>query len=415
MGWFEDAGLGVFVHWGHGSTRGWELSWPLVGGGGVLPFCQDVPAEDYHRNAADFSPEPGSPQRWLERAARAGARYAVLTAKHHDGFALYPTRAGDFSIAGTPYGGDLVREYVEAARALGLRVGLYFSLCDWHHPDYPAFRDEHRPYRFGIEPKPSEEQWQRFRRFLFAQLRELLTDYGRIDLLWFDGGWERSAAQWDSPALEAMIRELQPGILINDRLPGVGDFETPEQFIPPRPPARAWETCLTMNESWAWNPADTRYKSARQLVHALCEIAGRGGNLLLNLGPRGDGSLPPEQVERLGALERWMQSHGAAVHDVRPGLEPWQFYGPSTRQGGRLYLHLLLRPYEAVVVRGLPVRRVRAVRELRSGRALDHSARCTVLDELFNSDPRGELAIAVPHELLDPLATVLELEIEGPF
>jgi alpha-L-fucosidase len=305
-----------------------------------------------------------------------------------------------------------VREYVEAARDLGLAVGFYFSLCDWHHPDYPAFRDEHRPYRFGRQSKPSEEQWGRFRAFLEAQLRELLGGYGKVDLLWFDGGWERSAAEWRSDELEKLIRGLQPGIVINDRLPGVGDFDTPEQFIPAQPPLRPWETCLTMNESWAWNPADRDYKSARQLVHALCEVAGRGGNLLLNVSPRGDGSLPPEQVERLDAIAGWMDRNAAAILDTEPGLEPWQFYGPSTRKGDRVFLHLLMRPYDdGVTVRGLPIKRIARVRELASGSELAFATRCPIIDQLFNADPIGEATIRVPERLVDPLATVLEVQI----
>src|SRR5262249_33957448 len=297
VAWFAGARFGLFIHWGHGSQRGWELSWPLVGGVRNLRHCQDVPAETYHANARTFAPRPGAAREWLAAAPRCGVRYAVVTAKHHGGFALFRSRVSDFSIAATPYPGDLVREYVDATRAAGLRIGLYFSLCDWHHPDYPPFTDADRPYRFGLAPRPTDAQWARYSEFLFAQLRELLTDYGHIDLLWFDGGWERSAEAWRARELEAMIRALQPGIAINDRLPGAGDYNTPEQFIPPDPPGRAWETCLTMNESWAWNPADRDYKSARALVHALCEIAGRGGNLLLDVSPMGDGALPPEQVE----------------------------------------------------------------------------------------------------------------------
>src|SRR5215831_17408989 len=263
--WFARARFGLFVHWGHGSRRGWELSWPLVGGLRSLRHCQDVPAETYHANARAFAPRPGAGRAWIAAAKRCGMRYAVFTAKHHDGFALFPTRASDFSI--------------EAARAADVRVGLYFSLCDWHHPDYPPFSDADRPYRYGLAPRPTDEQWARYTTFLFTQIRELLENYGRIDLLWFDGGWERSADAWRARELEAMIRALQPDIVINDRLPGAGDYDTPEQFIPPEPPARTWETCLTMNESWAWNPDDRNYKSARALVHALCEVAGRGGNL----------------------------------------------------------------------------------------------------------------------------------------
>ncbi len=409
--WFDSARFGMFIHWGHVSQKGWELSWPLVGGNTVLPACQDVPAEVYHESAPTFAPQPGAPRRWLERAKRAGMRYAVFVAKHHDGFAMYPTRAGDFSVAVSRYRGDLVREYVDAARDLGLRVGLYFSLCDWHHPDYPPFTDADRPYRMGLAPRPTAEQWQRYLDFLFAQVRELLTEYGTIDLLWFDGGWERSFDEWRSKDLHDLIRSLQPDILINDRLPGYGDFDTPEQFVPPQPPGRAWETCMTMNDTWGYSPSDTNYKSARELVHALCEVAGRGGNLLLNVSPSADGSLPPEQTERLDAVADWMAAYGAAIHDTGPGLEPWQFYGPSTRRGRFLFLHLLLRPYESVAVRGLPIRRVRAVRELRSGAVLEHRTRCSIPDMLFNDDPVGELIVSVPESLLHPLATVLEVEL----
>ena len=408
--WFDTARFGMFIHWGHVSQQGWELSWPLVGGAPVFPACQDVPAAEYHAGATRFSPTPGAARDWMARARRAGMTYAVLTTKHHDGFALWPTRAADWSIARTPYGGDLVREYVDAARAEGLRVGFYFSLSDWHHPDYPPFTDADRPYRYGQVPKPTAEQWERFVAVLFRQIEELLTDYGRIDLLWFDGGWERSAEAWHCAELEARIRALQPEILINDRLPGSGDFDTPEQFVPPQPPARAWETCLTMNDSWGWNPTDTHYKSARSLVHTLCEVAGRGGNLLLNVSPTGDGSLPPAHVERLDAITRWMEAYGESVVGTAPGLEPWQFYGPSTRRGGTVYLHLLQRPYDSVTLRGVYIKRVRAARELRSGTSLAFRSRCTIIDQLLNSDPLGELTIDVPESLLDPLATVIAVD-----
>src|SRR5262245_51336747 len=252
--WFAGARLGLFVHWGHGRRRGWELSRPLVGGAPNLHHCQDVPAEAYHANAAAFLPERGAARGWLEQARRCGMRYAVLTTKHHDGFALWPSAASDFSIARTAYRGDLVGEFVEATRAAGLRVGFYFSLCDWLHPDYPAFTDADRPYRFGMAPRPTDAQWTRFHAALCTQLRELLTGYGRIDLLWFDGGWERSSETWRTPELVELIRSLQPDLVLNDRLPGAGDYDTPEQFVPPEPPGRPWETCLTMNESWAWNP-----------------------------------------------------------------------------------------------------------------------------------------------------------------
>jgi alpha-L-fucosidase len=168
---------------------------------------------------------------------------------------------------------------------------------------------------------------------------------------------------------------------------------------------------MTMNESWAWNPSDRDYKSARALVHALCEVAGRGGNLLLNVSPTADGSLPAEQIERLDALAGWMERHADAILDTAPGLEPWQFYGPSTRKDRRIFLHLLMRPYDAITVRGVPIRRIAKVRHLASGRALEFATRSTILDQLFNADPSGEATIRVPEDLIDPLATVIELEI----
>lgn len=410
--WFDTARFGMFVHWGHSSQQGIELSWPLVGGIANLP-SSNVGVESYHASAATFDPQAWDAQALARRAKALGMQYAVLTTKHHDGFSMFHTKQSEFSIEHTPFGRDIVREFVDAMRGEGLRVGLYFSLIDWHHPDYPAFREEHKPYVFGKPRKPTAEQWERFVPFMFAQVRELLTEYGKIDVIWFDGQWERRPEEWQATELAEMIRELQPGILINDRLPGAGDFETPEQFIPPQPRATAWETCLTMNESWAYNPADHRWKSARALVHMLCEVAGRGGNLLLNVGPMGDGSLPGEITERLDAIQPWMAKHRESIIGTTPGLEPWQFYGPSTRRDETIYLHLLMRPYETVSVRGVPVKRVQSVRVVGSGTELRHHGRTQILDEWFNPDPMGELTINVPENEIDDLATVIAIEFKG--
>jgi alpha-L-fucosidase len=207
-----------------------------------------------------------------------------------------------------------------------------------------------------------------------------------------------------------MIRELQRGILINDRLPGSGDYVTPEQFVPAQPLERAWETCMTMNESWGYNPEDRRYKSARALIHRLCEIAGRGGNLLLNVSPRGDGTLPPEQSERIDEMSRWMQRHGESILGTTAGLEPWQFYGPSTKRNGATYLHLLMRPYDSVTVRGVRVKRLRSATILGSGEQLKWHRRTTIADMWANLDPLGELTIRIPESSLDPNCTVIKLD-----
>ncbi len=409
--WFDGARLGMFVHWGFASQHGIELSWPLVGGIPVLPYSTGVAVDDYYRGALDFSPHPGAARRWLACAREAGMRYAVLTTRHHDGFALWPSKYTDFSIKATAYKGDLVAEFVEAARAEGVRVGFYLSLSDWHHPDYPPFTAADASYGAFLGRRPPADAWTRYVDCLFGQVQELLTNYGPIDVLWFDGQWERTAEEWRAAELRELIRSLQPECLVNDRLAGQGDYITPEQSIPPESPAGRWETCMTMNRTWGFHPGDAEYKSARRLVHSLCETAGKGGNLLLNVSPRGDGTLPPEQLDRLATMASWMHRNGEAIYDTSPGLAPWQFYGPSTRKGSRMFAFLLMRPYETVSVRGVRIKDVKSVRVLGTGEELSFTTNATAEQEIFGRDPVGEVVIDVPAHVLDPIATVLEIEL----
>jgi alpha-L-fucosidase len=410
--WFTSARFGLFIHWGASSQRGWELSWPLVGGIGLLPQAQAVSVDEYHSTARTFNPVKFNPRNWARLAKRAGMQYAVLTSKHHDGFAMFHSRHTSYTIEDTPFRRDIVREYVEAFRAEDIRVGLYFSLIDWHHPDYPAFAESDKPYRWGHWRRGTDAEWSRFRSSMFGQIRELLTNYGKIDLLWFDGGWERTPEEWQARELERMIRELQPEIVINDRLPGSGDYDTPEQAVPARAPARAWETCMTMNNSWGHNPSDRHYKSVRSLINTLSEVAAKGGRLLLNVGPSGDGSLAVEQAERLEAIADWMARNGESIVGTQPGLEAWQFYGPSTRSANRVYLHLLARPYDTISVRGIHVRKVQAARVLASGEQLRIHRRAVVTEMMFNQDPVGELIIDVPENAIAPPQTVIALDFE---
>jgi alpha-L-fucosidase len=345
-------------------------------------------------------------------AKRAGMQYAVLTSKHHDGFSMFHTAHSDYSIEYSPFKRDIVHEYTDAFRAEGLKVGLYYSLIDWHHPDYPTFLESDKPYKWGNWRRSSPENWDRFITFMFAQMRELLTNYGKIDLLWFDGGWERAPEEWKAHELVVMIRSLQPEVVINDRLPGYGDYQTPEQAVPPKAPNGPWETCLTMNNSWGYNPSDRDLKSARALIHMLCEVAGKGGNLLLNVSPMGDGALPPEQIERLEAIGDWLARNGEAIVGTEPGLEPWQFYGPSTRRGNRVYLLSVMKPYESISVRGVKVKRFGAARPLQSTKPLKVRKRISAGDLLFNQDPVGELIIETPKSALDSIATVIAVDFK---
>jgi alpha-L-fucosidase len=405
--WFDSAAFGMFIHWGFISTRGWELSWPLVGGIPVLPYSLgDINVDDYYRTAAEFAPPPRAADQWMAAARDAGMRYAVLTTRHHDGFALWPSKYTDFAAPR-----DLVAEFVDAARANDIRVGFYLSLSDWHHPDYPPFSDDDASYMAYLGRRPAPDVWARYVDCLFGQVQELLTNYGPVDVMWFDGQWERTADEWRAGELRELIRSLQPDTLVNDRLPRQGDYTTPEQSIPPTPPEGRWETCMTMNKTWGFHPGDREYKSVHRLVHTLAETRAKGGNLLLNVSPRADGSLPPEQLSRLAAVGEWVARNGDAIRDVTPGFEPWQFYGPSTRRDDRYYVFLTMRPYETVSVRGVRVGKVRGVRVL-DGDHLAFTTSATAEQELFGGDPVGEVIIDVPERVLDPIATVLEIAIE---
>lgn len=411
--WFDGAGLGMFIHWDHASQQGLEISWPMVGGiSDFLPHGQSVSVEQYHSSAVTFEPANFDAVALARLAKSAGMTYAVFTAKHHSGYSMFFTRLSDFSVEYSPCRRDLVGEFVDAFRGEGLRIGIYYSLSDWHHPDYPAFTEEHKPYRPGATPPmPPPEVWERYIEYFHGQIRELLTGYGQIDLVWFDGWWERPADAWRADELAGLIRSLQPGIMINDRLAGQGDYTTYEQFAPPTAPQARFEVCMTMNESWGFNPSDDLYKTECSLVQTLCEVVAHGGNLLLNVSPRGDGSLPAEQIERLEALARWMTVNGESVHGTSRGLEPWQFYGPSTAKNDRIYLFLLYRPFDSITLRGVPVKRVTRVQLLATGEPLEFTTRTSLIDRIA-PDPTGELTIGVPRDLDDEFATVVVLDVK---
>ena len=406
--WFADARFGMFVHWGMYSASGWEPSWPLVGGNVAFPHGQDVPVADYYATSGSFCPPVGAPVEWMRLAKACGMQYAVLTTKHHDGFALFGGETATFGIQDNEAGRDLVGEFVDAARDAGLRVGLYLSLPDWHDPDYPAWTDEMRPYGYAF-PTPEPEAWSRFSARLQAQLRHLLSAYGRIDTLWFDGGWEHSAKRWGSGELERIIRELQPDIVVNDRLPEVGDYESPEQSVPHPAPEGPWEVCMTMNQSWGPVEADPDRKSARYLLTVLTEVAAGGGNLLLNISPEGDGAVPGWQRERLETIAAWMDRNGDSVLGTTRGLEPWQFHGPSTRRGATTFLFCDGRPQEFVVLRGVIGSQITSIRAVGTGAELSFELQLGALERILGGHGLCDVIIAVPEAALDPVLTVLEV------
>lgn len=404
---FRDDHLGMFIHWGPYSTRSIEASWPL--------FRGTVSWAEYEAMADVFDPVDFDPVQWATLAKNAGARYMVLTTKHHDGYALWDTKLSDYSSVHRKASRDFITPYVEACRAAGLKVGFYFSLCDWHHPDYPfELTDDHHlrhelSYTPGSPRTIAEDpaRWDRYIAFMHGQVRELLTSFGQIDLLWFDGHWEHTPELWKTAELEAMIHELQPGCVVNNRIGSdeYADYVTPEQHVPVTPPDYAWETCLTINETWAYNKNDRAYKSSIELIASLAEITSKGGNLLLNVGPTPLGVVPPEFASRWEVLAEWMARNGESILSAGPGLELGQFYGPSTgANDGRATYLFLLGPANGDVIR------VRGMEKQILGASILGSGQALEMDHHGGELEGGLLRITVPAQLIEPTVTVVKLQ-----
>ena len=315
--WFVDGKLGIFIHWGLYAVNGIAESWSFFNG--------QISYDDYMKQKPGFTAERYDPKEWAALFKEAGARYAVLTSKHHDGFALWPTELSDLDVMATPAGRDLLQPYADALRAEGLKVGFYFSHLDWSHPDYPTVRPKglapgERGNVFAY-PAAGEEDpaaWERFLVFHRGQIKEISDRY-RPDLFWFDGDWERDEEQWDMAGLRKDLLSWQPDTILNGRMKEYGDYDTPEQGLPIIPPAGPWEFCMTINDSWGYQVQDHNHKPTRQIIRTFAEIVGGGGNLLLDVGPYADGSLQPEQVERLEGLGRWTRKHEEAIYGTRTG------------------------------------------------------------------------------------------------
>lgn len=414
--WFRDARYGVMIHFGSYALTGWEASWSLQWG--AISYC------DYESLADRFNPSKYDPHAWAQLMIEAGIKYVVFTAKHHDGFAMWDTQLSEYSAAKRAAQRDLVRPYVQAFRAAGLRVGLYFSLPDWHHPEYPSGIINPHPRRSRpLSALPSNvpesitsspERWERYIAFMHGQVRELCTLFGKIDLLWLDGHWEHTAEEWHGRELVAMVRELQPGIVINDRLgePGLGDYGTPEQFIPIEPMQGDWETCMTINETWAYNPTDMAFKPCAELIATLADVVARGGNLLLGIGATADGEIPSEFSSRLQVVGEWLKRNGESIYGAEPGLPLGVCHYPTTAKGDAIYIHVLGRP-AGDVVRVLALdRRVREASLLATGASLAFDPdRAHPRDSLRNPPNVSPLRIHLPPQWLDPYDTVIKLQL----
>jgi alpha-L-fucosidase len=412
---FNDAKFGMFIHWGPYSLASVEASWPIMRPqqyGGITEL-------EYRALPQRFNPVQFDPRAWVKLAKAAGQRYMVFTSKHHDGFCMFDSAYTDYKITNTPYGKDIAAMLAEAAREEGMPLGFYYSPPDMNHP---GFRDTSKPASSNWQGEPARPEWPLYLDYMELQVRELLTRYGDVFVVWFDG--LSNQEKYDGWRFHRMIREIQPQALINNRIGLTGDFVTPEQRLPkgiPRkgakvgntdpndrglsaapPPAeefQPWETCMTINGTWAYNRNDRRFKTATELIRALIDAASKGGNFLLNVGPTPEGTVQPEFAERLLAMGEWLKVNGEAIYGATYGpLQDWPA-GRTTAKGKTVYLHVFDWPQGPLEVSGLGSR-VRSVRALAGAKPLKFR------------QSGNRLTIETAGLAANPHATVLALSFE---
>jgi len=374
--------FGLFVHWGPVSLEGTEIGWSRGGERRGRKGTGSVPVEVYDNLYKTFNPVEFDAKEWVSIAKAAGMRYMVFTTKHHDGFSMFDSRLTDYKITSpeSPYGRDVVAPLAEACRQGGLSWGIYYSPPDWRHADY---RTENHP---------------KYIDFLHGQVRELLTNYGRVDVMWFDG-LGGTADDWNSPPMFKMIRTLQPNIIINNRGGLAGDYDTPEQRIGRMQIERPWETCMTICRQWAWKP-DDQMKSLEECLQTLIKVAGGDGNLLFNVGPMPDGRIEPRQVERLEEMGTWLAEYGESIYDTRGGpfrRGPW---GTATHKENTVYLHILDPSLDTIELPPIAMK-VLSSRVLTGGSATVHQT-----DE--------SIEIEVPEADRREIDTIVVLQLDGP-
>ncbi len=422
--WFKDAKLGIFIHWGIYAVqrRGGE-SWPIVNAA--------VSYNDYLTQMNDFDASEFDPDAWVDLFERAGAKYAVLTTKHHDGVALWPTKQDGPSIPNQTDCPDLVGAYVDAMRKKGLKVGLYFSHTDWSNLDHfsvitgktkEELKELHKePQNFRamwvenqkeVDLSESEEHqtlWNNFLKFHRAQLTEVLTDYSP-DLIWFDVMLGRKGFDYKTEELRDHIHGIRSDTVINSRLGEHGDYETPEQFIPVQPPKGKWELCVTTNNTWSYTGREEQYKTPYEIITMFCECLGMGGNLLLNIGPDEHGVIPAQQVELLETLGDWVRKHDEAVGGTVRGLPHGYAYHFSSmnKERNTIYLYVAHTPKEATSIKGIH-------NDIKKVTVLGHGADCAT--KRVGGAPwagvPGTLWIDMPKDALDDYVTVLKIELDG--
>jgi alpha-L-fucosidase len=397
MKWFADARLGIFIHWGIYAVDGIDESWSF--------YNEYLSHEDYMKQLEWFTAENYDPSRWAKLIGESGAGYAVITAKHHDGVALWDSDFGELNVVEkTPAGRDLIRPFVDELRKQNLKVGLYYSLLDWSHPDYPNFTRNKKRY----ENDP--DRWEKFTDFNFSQINEISERYNP-DLVWFDGDWEQSAEAWKATEIRGLLLEDNPKVIINSRLAGHGDYATPEQGVPIfKPKEQYWELCMTMNDSWGYQHNDHNYKTSNQVIRIFADVISKGGNLLLDIGPKADGTIPDEKVQILKELGRWTKKHSEAIYGTLAGIPKDYFSGPSTLSADSTILYLFVehKPDGPVAVKGLK-NKINRIRVVGNGTKLSWDIKM----KQYWSEKPGIVYIEIPEKSLDKYVTVIALQLDG--
>jgi alpha-L-fucosidase len=379
LAWWRDAKFGLFIHWGPVSLKGTEISWSRGGERRGTGGTGTIPVEVYDNLYKQFNPVKFDGGEWVSIAKAAGMKYLVFTSKHHDGFSMFDSKLTDYKITNSPFKRDVVAELAKACHEGGIKLGFYYSPPDWHHPDYRT------------------QNHARYIHFLHGQLRELCSNYGRVDIIWFDGLGGK-AEDWDSPTLIKMIRQLQPHVIINNRAGLPADHDTPEQHIGHFQTDRAWESCITIGTQWAWKPND-QVKSLKECIDMLVRCVGGDGNLLFNVGPMPTGEIEPRQVARLKEIGAWLKKYGETIYGTRGGPFPPGTWGASTYRGNRIYVHILAWP-EGVLTLPPIQRKVVSSSVLTGGNAT------------VNQNEKG-IEISVPQADRQELDTIVVLELDG--
>ena len=389
--WWREARFGMFIHWG---------VYSVLADGEWVMNVRKMQVKDYEKYPPRFNPVDFDAREWVRIAKSAGMKYIVITSKHHDGFCMFDSKLTDYTITkATPFKRDPLKELAAACKEGGIKLCFYHSIMDWHHPDYLPRRDWEKGVRDA-----KDASLNRYIDHMKGQLTELLTNYGDIGVIWFDGGWEHNAKVLRSAEVVALIRKLQPNILINDRINLPEDFSTPEQTIPAgaMPNDRLWETCMTLNNNWGYSRNDHNWKSVEDLARKLIDIASKGGNFLLNVGPTEKGKIPSESVERLAAVGQWMKVNGESIYGT--SKSPYRrtpFDGRCTVKGDTLYIHVFKWPAGGVVLTGL-TSPVASIRFLDSKVGGDNVT-------LAGDTVTPEITIKRPAQP-DPIATVVALK-----